>query len=423
MGYALDMLDEATRSAREVTVVLYMLLVGIVELTGNRMRAALRQVRERVEQGQQLEALGVLAGGIAHDFNNLLTIISGQAQLLRRKLEPDTDNSRRIDEIIRAGERGAALIERLQAFSRKESSPDTVVDLGVTVLEMEEMLTRLLGEEIRLTIICPPGSIPILADHGQCEQMIMNLSTNARNAMPTGGELTLTVGSTTFIPGEGEKPKNLAFGSYGVLEIRDTGVGMEPEIMHKIFEPFFTTRPRTRGTGLGLSVVYGIVEKCRGSITVASEPGVGTAIRIYLPRADAGTIPDRAEPAEEVTGMLAGRVLLAEDDEAVREYIAGVLESAGLEVEEAADGAAALEMLRSEPEAIDLIVTDVIMPVMSGPELAGEARELRPDLPILFISGYTDDHPGFRAHQDAIRPLLRKPASPGAILSQVRDLL
>jgi PAS domain S-box-containing protein len=364
-----------------------------------------RQLREQLEHSQKLEAVGRLAGGIAHDFNNLLTAIGGYSQFLAAGF--DADDPRRDDalEIVRASDRAAALTSQLLAFSRRQVLLAEVLDMGEVVGGLESLLSRLLGESVELATSVEPGC-HVRADRGQLEQVITNLALNARDAMPSGGVVELGVRA---VDGQVE------------LCVSDSGVGMDPETIAHAFEPFFTTKDAGKGTGLGLATVYGIVTQSGGTITIASEPGQGATFRALFPQTseDATAPIEREDRPDERTGTEG--VLLAEDEETIRRLVAEVLSRSGYKVFAASNGDEALRLLEEHGDEIDLLLTDVVMPGMSGPDLARAAVRLRPSLRVLFTSGYTSEPD--EAFDDPDVEFIGKPFSPQALVAKVRGVL
>lgn len=403
-------------------------IYGIYRDVSARKRAeqALAESEEQLRQAQRMEAVGRLAGGVAHDFNNLLTVIQGHAQLLLDGLGVADPRREDAEEVWRSVKRAATLTRQLLAFSRKQILKPETVDLNVIVASMEKLLRRLIGEEIRFEARLAGDLGRVLADPGQVEQVIMNLVVNARDAMPGGGRLSITTADIEL----GEEYTSrfsdpVKPGPYVLLTVRDTGIGMTPEVRARIFEPFFTTKEQGQGTGLGLSTVFGIVKQSGGYIWVESTVGAGTTIKLYLPRVAAAAGVTEPEP-EGAGGGAAGNaetVLVVEDEDAVRSLICRVLRKQGFAVLEAANGAAALWQLESHAERVDLIITDMVMPGMSGTELAERVRRTRPEVPFLFISGYTEDELVRRGVADGRLILLDKPFSPSALTRRVREVL
>ncbi len=382
-----------------------------------------RKLEQQFLQAQKMEGIGRLAGGIAHDFNNLLTAIIGYGQLLRDQSSPDDPNRQDLDEIIKAGHRAALLTRQLLAFSRKQALQPRVININAQVSEMGRMLERILGEDINLIIIPERDLKYVRVDPSQLEQVIMNLAVNARDAMPKGGKLTIEtqnrMGDATYVEGhEGMKP-----GDYVLLAISDTGLGMTPEVQAKIFEPFFTTKEIGHGTGLGLSTVYGIVKQSAGYISVHSELGHGTTFHIYLPQVAEGVEQEEAVPPRPVGLEGSETILVVEDEETVRIFLKRVLENYGYTVLEARHGQDALSMLDAATKPIPLIVTDMIMPGMSGVDLVKRVKATSPDIKALYISGYTEVALG---HQDELAShfhFLHKPFVPEAFVQKIRQIL
>jgi two-component system cell cycle sensor histidine kinase/response regulator CckA len=384
---------------------------------------ARRQLEEQLRQAQKMEAIGRLAGGVAHDFNNLLTAILGYSQLLLTDFDPAPEIREQIEEIERAGRRAASLTRQLLAFSRKQILQPKVLDLNGVVADTVKMLRRLLGEHIELEMTLADSLGMVLADPGQLEQVILNVAINARDAMASGGVLTIETLNVTLTRDFTVRHSGIEPGRYVALSIRDTGVGMDAGTVAHMFEPFFSTKPRGEGTGLGLSTVYGIVKQSGGNIAVYSELGRGTTIDIYLPRTDA--VPENC-PANEDPRPLSGgaeHILLVEDDEMTRSLTVKVLRQAGYDVFEAADGREALLLSRSPGVIFDLLVTDVVMPVMSGHELWRQLRISAPRLKVLFMSGYLEDSPPHQRVCDQPSLLLQKPFTPADLCRKVREAL
>ena len=370
-----------------------------------------KRLEEELRQAQKMEAVGKLAGGIAHDFNNLLMAIAGNAELLEQELRARPDLAEYLGEIRRAGARAAALVEQLLAFSRKSLRQPRVVDLNLILGGLDRMLSRLLGEDIRIESRLAPVPLPVLVDPHQMEQVVLNLATNARDAMRGGGTLSFT---TAVDPAPG--------GGRAVLTVSDTGEGIAPADLHRVFDPFFTTKELGRGTGLGLSTVYGIVQQSGGEVTVTSTPGQGAVFRVQLPLS-----PDEANEPETlpVAGDTGGSetILLVEDEATLIHLVAKVLRNRGYTVHTAGDGREALDLVAASGLHCDLLVTDVVMPRMGGPELAALLRQGRPDLQVLFISGYTDSVLLQRGLVEGEVDLVPKPFSPSELLTKVRELL
>jgi nitrogen-specific signal transduction histidine kinase/CheY-like chemotaxis protein len=382
-----------------------------------------RAMEERLRQSQKMEAIGTLAGGVAHDFNNILMVISGYSQVLIDALGKEPKLRSQVEQMQRAGERAASLTRQLLAFSRKQTTQPEPLNLNNVVAGMEKMLLRLIGENIAITTKLEPDLGTVNADAGQLEQVILNLAVNARDAMPQGGQLTLKTKNVDLPAGEESETGAPKPGPYVQLEVSDTGVGMEPSVQAHIFEPFFTTKPKGKGTGLGLSTVYGIVEQAGGQITFTTAPGAGASFRILLPRI----------PAQQPTKpLLEGRtniyhgaetVLLVEDDAAVCELVRAVLTSHGYKVLTARHPEEAEKICARDSNGIELLLTDVIMPGMSGAELFQRVSLQKPRMKVLFMSGYIDDSLVRQGIQEKEVAFLQKPFSPLSLAKKVREVL
>jgi PAS domain S-box-containing protein len=380
-------------------------------------------LEEQLRQSQKMEAIGHLAGGIAHDFNNLLTIINGYSDILLAN-GVDEATSRPLLEIRKAGEKAASLTRQLLAFSRKQILQPVVFDLNQTVTDMEKMLQRLIGEDIDLTTIHDPQLGQVKADPGQIEQVILNLAVNARDAMPRGGKLLIQTRNVHLEESYTQLRPEVIPGPYVLLSVKDTGLGMTPEVKAHIFEPFFTTKGQGNGTGLGLSTVYGIIKQSGGHIDVQSTPGRGTTMKIYLPQWQGGLPVHRPEghtPGSSVGGK--ETILLAEDDPLVRQLVTVVLRECGYTVLEAGNGVEALKTARNHAGPLHLLLTDIVMPKMSGRELANALHEMHPHLKTLYVSGYTDDALFHHGLQGTGMTLLMKPFTPALLTSKVREVL
>jgi len=396
----------------------------LVQLCGVMMVITERKDLEaQLHQAQKMEAVGKLAGGIAHDFNNLLTIITGYTQLLLNRLGQEDPLVSDIQEIKKAGDRAAALTQQLLAFSRRQVLIPKVVDLNGIVANMETMLQRLIGEDIHLVTVLDPALSRVKADPGQLEQVIMNLVVNARDAMPKGGKLTIETTNHDISQSYRRGQAVVQPGRYAMLSVSDTGCGMEPELQTRVFEPFFSTKGQGKGTGLGLSTVYGIVKQSDGYIFLYSEPGCGSTFKIYLPRveeaaveAETGMLPDGLPQGTET-------VLLVEDEPGVRALVRDTLRIHGYTVLEARHGIEALLTAKQHTGPIHLLMTDVVMPQMSGREVADRLFVTRSDLRVLFMSGYTENA---IVHHGVLHPgtaFLQKPFSPEALARKVREVL
>ncbi len=380
------------------------------------------QLEQQLRQAQKMEAVGRLAGGIAHDFNNILTAITGYVDLLLEDLGATDPRRGDAQEVRKAADRAAALTRQLLAFSRQQVLQPRVLDLNALVTELEKMLHRVLGEDIDFATRLAPALGAVKADPGQIEQVIMNLAVNARDAMPRGGKLTIETGNAEFDEGYARAHFPATPGRYIMLAVTDTGVGMTPDVQAHLFEPFFTTKEKGQGTGLGLAMVYGIVKQSGGFIWVYSEPGHGTAVKIYLPHvAEAAQPPAAATPAAAKRGT--ETVLLAEDEAPVRAVARQVLERHGYTVLEAPSGEAALDVARRYSGAIHLLLTDVVMPGMSGHDLAKRLAALRPEVRVVYMSGYTDDAITRHGVLEPGLAFVQKPFTPDAIARKVREVL
>jgi PAS domain S-box-containing protein len=384
-----------------------------------------RALEQQLRQSQKMEAVGRLAGGIAHDFNNLLMVISGYSEFLLDRLGPDPALRGPAQEIAGASQRASTLTRQLLAFSRKQMLAPKILDLNEVVTENLKMLTRVIGEDIDLVMVPAPELGAVRADAGQIDQVIMNLAVNARDAMPSGGKLTIETSNISLDEDYARYHAPLRPGDYVILSISDTGLGMDSDTQSHIFEPFFTTKG-TKGTGLGLSTVYGIVKQSGGYIWVFSEPGKGTTFKIYLPR-----VAERAESiaqvvsSEEADATEPGTetILLAEDEANLRYLARQFLEKQGYKVIEAADGAVAMQIAVAHEGVIHLLLTDVIMPGMNGRELAQRISEIRPQTKVLYMSGYTENVIGHNGTLDAGVHLLQKPFTLRDLKSKVREVL
>ncbi|MGH7315304.1 MAG: ATP-binding protein, partial [Candidatus Rokuibacteriota bacterium] len=392
-------------------------------LESRRAYDELAETQGQLEQAQKMDAIGRLAGGVAHDFNNLLTVILGRTDLLLHPLRPEDPMRRGIELIQRTASRAADLTRQLLAFSRKQVLEAVVLDLGAVTTDMKDMLGRLIGEDIALLTERAPALGRVKADRGQIEQVVMNLAVNARDAMPQGGRLILETANVDLDDDYVRRHVGARPGPHVMLAVSDTGTGIRREIQAQIFEPFFTTKEPGKGTGLGLATVYGIVKQSGGYIEVDSEPGRGTTFRIYLPRLDtATTTVDRSTRPVAAAGGTE-TILLVEDEEGVRELARDILRASGYTVLEARNGPEALLLCERHQGPLDLLLTDVVMPRMSGRELAERLAPLRPDLSVLYMSGYTDDAIIRHGVLGAGTAFLQKPFTPAALVQRVRETL
>jgi PAS domain S-box-containing protein len=382
-----------------------------------------RQLEDQLRHSQKMEATGRLAGGVAHDFNNLLTIISGFGQLVRGKLSPTDPNNKYLADILGAADRGAALTRQLLSFSRQQVLQLQVLDLNTLLLNIESMLRRLIGEDVELVIIPGERLGQVKADPAELDQVILNLAVNARDAMPHGGKLTLHTENVEFDESLASAHYPLPPGRFVMLSVSDTGHGMDAETKKRIFEPFFTTKEQGKGTGLGLATVHGIVNQCGGHICVYSELGEGTCLKVYFPRVD--QVADRPKPRPALERHEGGTetILLVEDEEKVRELSMEILKGYGYTVIPATRPDEALEISAQDKGPIDLLLTDVVMPGMSGVELAERLKPGHPRMKVLYVSGYTADAVTRRgvSHSDSV--FLQKPFAPDALVRKVREAL
>jgi signal transduction histidine kinase/ActR/RegA family two-component response regulator len=378
-----------------------------------------KKLEEQFRHAQKMEAVGRLAAGVAHDFNNLLTAIIGYTELMQRLLPEGSPAMRDSGEVLDAAERAAALTRQLLLFSRQQVQEPRVFDLNHLVSNTDRLLRRLIGTDVDLRTALAADLAPIKADPGQIEQVLMNLAVNARDAMPSGGRLTIETSNVEVDP---HYHSALPPGRYVVLSVADSGCGMSPETQSRIFEPFFTTKEVGKGTGLGLSTVHGIVQQGGGHVEVSSELGVGTVFKVFLPSAAAGAaLEDRAERELPTRGH--ETVLVVDDDPHVRNVVVRMLRHGGYAVLEAAEPGDAMSCAHEHAARIDVILTDVMLPAMNGPELARGLRRLHPEAKVLFMSGYTDHailHQGLLGSDAAYLP---KPFTAEALLRQIRKLL
>ncbi len=379
-----------------------------------------RRLEEQFRQAQKMEAVGRLAGGVAHDFNNLLTVIGGYTQMLLDSLQPEHPARSSVEEIERAAASAAGLTNQLLAFSRRQIVSPRVLDLNMLVAGLDKMLHRLIGEDIELVTMLAPQLPNVKVDSGQLEQVLMNLVVNARDAMPHGGTITI---ETEVVDLDAPNPDGVGPGRYVVLSVADTGRGMTDEVKHHVFEPFFTTKGRGKGTGLGLSTVYGIVKQAGGEVTVSSAPGEGSTFRVYLPainRAAAAGLSGMPAP-ERKRGT--ETVLLAEDETGLRKLIRGILESRGYTVLAAADAREALDWCERHSGPIHLFLADLVLPGMSGQDLATQVAHKHPRLKVLYMSGHTDHAIFDSGAFDSGIAFLRKPFTPEILLAKIREVL
>jgi PAS domain S-box-containing protein len=381
------------------------------------------RTEEQLRHAQKMEAVGRLAGGVAHDFNNLLSVIQSAAALALGAVEDPAEVRGDLAEIQLAAERASRLTRQLLAFGRRQLLEPRVLDLNEVLLTSREMLVRMIGEDITLEYVQAPDLGRVKVDVGQLEQVVLNLVVNARDAMPRGGRLTIETANVVFDAAYGETHPDVKPGAHVMLAVSDTGAGMDRATLERAFEPFFTTQEQGKGTGLGLSTVFGIVKQSGGSIFAYSEPGRGATFKLYFPRADELRVPSETRlPAVRNTAR-GETVLVAEDDEQVRAVLRRVLGRAGYRVLEARSGGDALAVAERYAGHIDLLVSDVVMPEMGGPELGGALRSRRPELRLLYMSGYTDDAVVRHGLLEGEVAFLQKPITPELLLRKVRETL
>jgi two-component system cell cycle sensor histidine kinase/response regulator CckA len=422
--------DAAIVAVRDVNGTMTHLFALKEDITA-RKRAAetLQKTREQFLQSQKLEAIGQLAGGVAHDFNNLLSVIRGYTEILLTRSPAEDATHRTLETIRHAADRAAGLTRQLLAFSRRQVLEPKVVDLGVLLADMGDLLRRLIGEDIDLIVTRPAELGPVKIDPGQFEQVVLNLAVNARDAMPAGGTLRLDLSAAELDAQHARDGATIVPGRYVLLSVSDTGCGMTPQVRARIFEPFYTTKERGRGSGLGLSTVYGIVKQSDGYVWAESEPGQGTTFSIYLPCVDEPVEPRSAPPQAGEEQGHGEVILIVEDDVFVRGLAAEILGGCGYHVLVAPDGDEAIRLAREYSGPIDLLLTDVILPGMNGRQVAEHLALSRPDLRILFMSGYTDDmiarasSDGRTGTLEAGLKLLQKPFTLESLASGVREVL
>jgi len=378
-----------------------------------------RQLEEQLSHARKMDAVGRLAGGVAGDFNNVLTVIAGYGELLRSQIPVSSPLRRFADEILNAGERAAGLTRQLLAFSRAQSAEPKAIDLNALIASMEPMLRRLLGEAVELIVLPGPSLGRVRVDTPQMQQAILNLATNAREAMPNGGRMVIETASVELDESSAKKA-GVKPGPYILMAVSDTGIGMDAETRTRLFEPFFTTKEQGKGSGLGLSLVYGTVKQADGDITVYSQVNCGTIFEISLPRVTEAA--DTQKSRRPVTPKGSETILLVDDEEGVRTLVHAVLRNGGYDVIEASNGVAALSAYEKNSHKIDLVLTDVVMPQMNGLDLGERLSDRNPELAILYMSGYRDSHIGAQASSVG-REFLNKPFTPDALLARVREVL
>jgi signal transduction histidine kinase/CheY-like chemotaxis protein len=419
---AIDELDAEVRQRREAEDALKELNLNLEQTVQERTRE-LRAKEEQFLQSQKMEAVGRLAGGVAHDFNNLLSVILGFSELALKAMTADDPHRKEMRQIHEAGTRAANLTRQLLAFSRKQVMKLEIIDVNQAVQGMEAMLRRLIGENIDYITRPGQGRLMVSFDPGQLEQILMNLVINARDAMPKGGKLTVGTGAVDLDEDYVSRHADAQAGPHVVLEVTDTGHGMDAATKARIFEPFFTTKAFGRGTGLGLSTVYGIVKQSGGNIWVYSEPGRGTSFKVYLPRVSGGTPSARLPILPRSAPKGSGVILLVEDEPALRELVVQVLEMGGYTVYAAGDAAGARALWKQHGAEVRLLMTDVVLPDTGGPELARELSSLRPDLKVLFVSGYTENAIVHHGTLDPGINFLEKPLLPQPLLARIHEIL
>jgi two-component system, cell cycle sensor histidine kinase and response regulator CckA len=385
--------------------------------------SALRHTEERLREAQKMEAIGRLAGGVAHDFNNLLSVVVGYAELALSTMAPDDAVRDDMAEIALAGRRATELTQQLLAFSRRQVLQTRVVDVNAVLLGLEKMLRRVLGEDVELELVRAPELDLVLTDPGQFEQVMLNLALNARDAMPTGGRLVIETSNVDLDPADAIARFGNVTGPSVMISVSDTGLGMTRATQARVFEPFFTTKEQGKGTGLGLATVYGVVQQSGGQIEVSSEPGHGSTFRVYLPRTTRTVSRETPAPPSLAAPQGSETILLVEDEDQVRTLARSLLRRSGYHVLEAQNGGEALLLCEQFPTRIDLLLTDVVMPRMSGRQLAERVIPMRPEIKVLFMSGYTDDAVLRHGVHEADVAYLQKPITPDRLLRKVRDVL
>jgi two-component system cell cycle sensor histidine kinase/response regulator CckA len=411
----------------EVSVSITPIVISSGEIVGSsqisRDITRINQLERQNQQAQKMEAIGTLAGGVAHDFNNMLTIIISYCDLLLDGLAPDDPSRCMLDEIRIAGERAAMLTRQLLAFSRQQILEAKVLDLNHIVNDTEKMLRRLIGEDIIVSLVLDPALRPVKADAGQIQQVLMNLAANARDAMPEGGRFTIETQNVTLDEAYCQSYDDLQPGEYSLLAATDNGTGMDEKTKARIFEPFFTTKEVGKGTGLGLPMVFGIAKQSGGHVEVYTELGQGSTFKVYLPQVKQPVKSQTSQPGRSAAPKGCETLLLAEDEETVRVLARRILQSCGYKVLEAANGQEAIRLAESHEGAIDLLVSDVVMPHLSGRKLAEQMVKLRPGVKVLFVSGYTDDAVIRHGVLEADFAFLQKPFTSASLLQKVRDVL
>ncbi|HEU4764470.1 MAG TPA: ATP-binding protein, partial [Candidatus Eisenbacteria bacterium] len=394
--------------------------LGVLAVIADRTER--NRLEDRLRQSQKMEAVGKLAGGIAHDFNNLLTAITGYTDLLYLRLPGDI-GKRELNEIRKASDRAASLTRQLLAFSRQQVLQPKIIDVNEVVGNLSGMLGRLIGEDVEFVASLDREVGRVKADPFQLEQVLMNLAVTARDAMPRGGKLTIETANVILDESYTRGHPDVKPGPYVMIAVSDTGVGMDSETRARIFEPFFTTKALGKGTGLGLSTVYGIVKQSQGHMWVYSEPGQGATFKVYLPIDEAGDEPPLVTPQARVVPRGWETILAVEDEESLLNLVAEILKDAGYNVIPANGPKEALRVLVEHREAIHMLLTDVVMPGMSGRILADQVLRERPGMRVLYMSGYTDNAIVHHGVLDAGTAFLQKPFTPDALIKKVREVL
>lgn len=382
-----------------------------------------KQLEQQLFLSQKLEAVGRLSGGIAHDFNNLLGVIIGYSQVLQQLIGKKDELREPVDEILKAGDRAASLTRQLLAFSRKQVLEPTVLDLNAVVSEVDKMLRRLIGENIELKIVLDPQLGSVKADRSQIEQVILNLAVNSRDAMPDGGKLTIQTSNTVLGKTDCERYQYVIPGEYILLNVRDNGCGMDEETQSHMFEPFFTTKESGKGTGLGLATVYGVIKQSGGFIWVESSPGNGASFKVYLPQVEEAPVVQHKMESPAILSLATQTILLVEDEQSLRKLTHKILQDVGYNVLEAKDASQAVEVAGGMKSDIHLLLTDIIMPGLSGRALAEKLCPVRPEMKVLYMSGYTDGEIAPKGVLDPNMVILRKPFKSEELTRTVRQVL
>jgi two-component system cell cycle sensor histidine kinase/response regulator CckA len=432
-AHPLTQTELVAKDARRVPVLMGSALVEGKEIIGfvadiserRRVEDALRRTEDQLRQAQKMEAIGNLAGGVAHDFNNLLSVILSYSQMLADDLSAGDPRRSDLEEITAAGNRAVELTRQLLAFGRQQILQPKIIDLNDVVAGVDKMLRRLIGADVELTTIPARGLGRTKVDPGQVEQIVMNLVVNARDAMPSGGKVTIETGNVELGDVYASEHAGVVAGRHVMLAITDTGTGMDKATQRRMFEPFFTTKDKEKGTGLGLATVFGIVQQSGGSIWVYSEVGRGTTFKVYFPRVDGTAAGETIESIPPPSGVAHGSetILLVEDDDAVRGLARTILARIGYHVLEAHSGGDALLICEQHGATIDLLLTDVVMPRMSGRQLAERVAPLRPEMKVLYMSGYTNHSIVHHGVLDSGVALLQKPLTPESLTRKVREVL